>query len=133
MWLLRNAANECKLDLRELAHKVSRISPKYLEAATDKAYDVSANRQVSATRRHIGHLRGEARDKNPITYSQWLKPVKRAQELKMAGGDPKMASIVKLSTTTLTDADVAKQMIEGGWVDDYLWLPDQGQNGIIMK
>ena len=31
MWLLRNAANECKLDLRELAHKVSQISSKYLE------------------------------------------------------------------------------------------------------
>ena len=51
----------------------------------------------------------------------------------MAGGDPKMASIVKLSTTILTDADVAEQMIEGGWVDDYLWLPDQGKNGTIMK
>ena len=59
--------------------------------------------------------------------------MKRAQELKMAGGDPKMASIVKLSTTILTDADVAEQMIEGGWVDDYLWLPDQGKNETIMK
>lgn len=133
MWLLRNVANECNLDLRELAHTISRISPKYRVNETNRAYDVSASRAVNETRRHLGHLRGKAREKDLIAYNQWLQPVKRAQTLATAKGDQKLASIVNLSDTCLTDADVAEEMIAGGWVDDYLWLPDKGKHGTMMK
>lgn len=126
MWLLRNVANEWNLDLRELAHTISRVSPKYDKATTDKAYDVSANRPVSSTRRHMDQEKSDA-------YGEWVLPVKRSQELNVAGGDPKLASIIKLAWTTLNDSDVDEQMIAGGWIDDYLWLPDQGKHGTIMK
>ena len=76
MWELRNIANEFNLDLRQLAHDVSKVHVLYRERTTDKAYDVSRSRDLDDTRKHLGHLRKEAKLANPDAYVAWIKPLR---------------------------------------------------------
>ena len=134
--MLENIAHDGDLGngLDELMMEVSSVcKEKHTEQSVLATKAVSSNRPANKPRKHLGHLRKEAKGKDPFAYAAWLKPVQKVQALEQAGGDKRMASIVKLLRTELADADVAEQMIEGGWVDDYLWLPEQGKHGTLMK
>ena len=67
--LLCNVGDDYSLDLRELAHEISRSNPdKYNEQETDKIFDVSAALPVDMIRKNIAHLRAQAKDKDKGQY-----------------------------------------------------------------
>lgn len=93
MWLLRNTANEYGVDLRELAHKISSKSSKYIARETDKQYDTSQNRALDNTRKTLGMLRKEAKDVNSDAYVLWMDRVKKPVPVDPTDGEERMIYI----------------------------------------
>jgi hypothetical protein len=74
--MLQNIGDDLGLDLKELAHEVSRACPaKYNVAETDKMMSVSYQRPVDTVRKNLGHLRAMARDSSPEGYYRWMMDV----------------------------------------------------------
>ncbi len=122
MWLLQNTADDTRLDLDELMLEVSRVCMlKHTDQSTVGIRAVTANRPTNMERKNLGQLRTDAEIKDPIAYGQWYERVKKEKQLENAGGDKQKASVARLADTELNDADVAEALIEGGWLDDYIW------------
>lgn len=136
MWLLQNTADDFDLDdeLDDLMIEVSAVcATKHDDGSVESIKRVTMNRSTQVERKNLGQLRAEVKTMNPDGYFEWAAKWSNAKKLDVAGGDPRKVTILNLVNTELTDADVAEQMINGGWVDDYLWIPDQGKSGTIMK
>ena len=83
MWMLENIAGDGGFGdgLDGLMMEVSAVcADKHTEQSVEAIKDVSTNRPKNRRRKHLGHLRKEAKDKNPQAYADWLKPLKAARK-----------------------------------------------------
>ncbi len=76
MFALKNVALENEIDLRPLAHEISKCSEKYDEKATDEIYDVQG---VSGKKITIGSIIFWIKQVNPQGLAQWYESLKEAK------------------------------------------------------
>ena len=83
MWLLENiACDEGFGDgLDQLMMEVSAVcAEKHTDESVEAIKEVSTNRPKNMPRKHLGHLRKEAKNRSPEEYAAWLKPLKAARK-----------------------------------------------------
>ena len=79
-------------DVRALIHELAAVCPNNNPRNVDKLFDKTVQRGKNQTRKHLGHLRMEAKKKNEVAYENWLKPLRVAS----VEADPLMVEIDKL-------------------------------------
>lgn len=132
MWLLQNTEDDYGLDLTDLLLEVSRACQNHTDKSVEDIRNVTRDRSQMVERKNLGQLRDEVRTTKQ-GYAEWAIKWKYEKKVEVAAGDKTKVAIQNLADSMLTDADVAEEMIKCGMVDDYLWLPDQGKHGTIMK
>lgn len=115
IWGLRNTSDANDLDLRDLAHKVSKGS-KYDEATTDRIYD-GKNKNPPTKPITIATLIKEAKKTNPALYMMWRENLQMPDTNVARSSLHDTSSECKLMKSAFTDGDVADYVV-GLWGDD---------------
>jgi phage/plasmid-associated DNA primase len=107
IWGLRNISDENNLNLRDLAHTVSRYSSKYDKNTTDSIYDAKEKNPPESFIT-MGTLIKFAKQTNPKMYLIWKENLTKQDLESKFGEDNKEA---KLLNSAFTDGDVSDYVV----------------------